>query len=223
MSGIVPTASPAYPYFAAIHIGLGMATLWALFVNGFVPFQWIDDGTPMSLWTLRISALVVFLISLIVSIGTFQNLMGFSSGAPTFLWIWYFVFGGAFALIYIVCQIILVMSLEDRWPLADIGFGVFFFVAAQVLNFAVSPRICDLAKHYVDGTFFGTMATLLAVMMVYKYWDSITKEDLEFAVGGKSNNWEINDPLLGDSAMASVSKGAEYYDPSMQAGSSQRI
>jgi hypothetical protein len=30
-------------------------------------------------------------------------------------------------------------------------------------------------------------------MMVYKYWDSITKEDLEFSVGGKANVWEIKD------------------------------
>ena len=30
--------------------------------------------------------------------------------------------------------------------------------------------------------FFSSLFTLLAVMMVYKYWDSITKEDLEFAV-----------------------------------------
>jgi hypothetical protein len=47
-------------------------------------------------------------------------------------------------------------------------------------------------------------------MMVYKFWDSITKEDLEFAVGIKSkamglwvgNTWEIRDPMLSDSAMA---------------------
>jgi hypothetical protein len=44
----------------------------------------------------------------------------------------------------------------------------------------------------------GTTCSLLAVMMVYKYWDSITKEDLEFAVGGKSNVWEVRDPLLNE-------------------------
>ncbi len=39
-------------------------------------------------------------------------------------------------------------------------------------------------------------------MMVYKYWDGLTKEDLEFAVAGKDHSWEINDPLLSDQAMA---------------------
>lgn len=37
---------------------------------------------------------------------------------------------------------------------------------------------------------------LLSVMMVYKYWDDITKEDLEFSVGSKAAVWEVKDPLL---------------------------
>jgi len=63
-----------------------------------------------------------------------------------------------------------------------------------------------MGKHYVDGIFFGTICTLLGVMMVYKYWDSITKEDLEFSVGGKSNIWEIKDPLLSDDSMMNLAR-----------------
>lgn len=33
-------------------------------------------------------------------------------------------------------------------------------------------------------------------MMVYKYWDDITREDLEFSVGSKAAVWEVKDPLL---------------------------
>jgi hypothetical protein len=50
----------------------------------------------------------------------------------------------------------------------------------------------------VDGLFFGTICSLLGVMMVYKFWHSITLDDLEFSVGGKANVWEIKeqyDPL----------------------------
>ena len=32
-----------------------------------------------------------------------------------------------------------------------------------------------------------------------QYWDSITKEDLEFSVGTKTNVWEVKEPLLDDS------------------------
>lgn len=31
-----------------------------------------------------------------------------------------------------------------------------------------------------------------------QYWDSITKEDLEFSVGTRMNNWEVKDPLPED-------------------------
>jgi len=32
--------------------------------------------------------------------------------------------------------------------------------------------------------------------MVYKYWDSITKEDLEFSVGTKQGHWDVKEPLV---------------------------
>jgi len=91
-------------------------------------------------------------------------------------------------------QIILVVNtLEDRWPLGDIAFGVFFFVAGQVILYVGSDTICTAAQHYVDGLLFATGCNLLAVMMIYKYWDSITKEDLEFSVGAKMNNWDVKE------------------------------
>lgn len=65
----------------------------------------------------------------------------------------------------------------------DIFFGVIFFLLSQAILWYGSVQICQLAVHYVDGMFFSAIFSLLAVMMVYKYWDSITKEDLEFAVG----------------------------------------
>jgi hypothetical protein len=75
----------------------------------------------------------------------------------------------------------------------DILFGVAFFVLGQIFMLVLSVQICEAAKHYIDGLFFGTVCSLLAVMMVYKYWDSITKEDLEFSVGGKANVWEVRE------------------------------
>ena len=87
-------------------------------------------------------------------------------------------------------------TLEDRWPIGDIVFGMAFFVVAQIVLLAFSVTICDAVEHYIDGLFFFTLCMLLSVMMVYKYWDSITKEDLEFSVGSKAAVWEVKDPLL---------------------------
>jgi hypothetical protein len=92
----------------------------------------------------------------------------------------------------------------------DLAFGSFFFAFGQVIEYVLSVPICDLAKHYVDGLFFGTICSLLAIMMVYKFWDGITKEDLEFSVGGKLNTWEIKDPLLNNDSMAHIGKTYGY-------------
>jgi hypothetical protein len=111
----------------------------------------------------------------------------------------FLIFGAAFILLYVGFQVVLVMTkLDDRWPLADLSFGFIFFVSGQLVQFLLSVKICQASKHYLDGMFFGAMSTLLGVMMVYKFWDSITKEDLEFAVGGKANVWDQRDPLLHD-------------------------
>ena len=138
-----------------------------------------------------------------LSIATFQKLGPFDPLNPVALWVVFFIFNGAALLIYVILQIVLVVNtLDDRWPLGDIVFGIAFFAVGQVILYVFSIDICVFAKHYIDGLFFGTIATLLSVMMVYKYWDSITKEDLEFSVGSKQNVWEVKE-LLGEDEMAS--------------------
>jgi hypothetical protein len=55
ISGIIPFSSSVYPYFVALHSAMILSTLWCLFLNGFVPFQFIEDGTAMSLWVFFIN------------------------------------------------------------------------------------------------------------------------------------------------------------------------
>ena len=46
--------------------------------------------------------------------------------------------------------------------------------------------------HYLDGYFIHYMFNLLAVMMIYKYYDAATTEDLEF-VGGNAQEKRLID------------------------------
>ncbi|ORX53938.1 hypothetical protein DM01DRAFT_1335789 [Hesseltinella vesiculosa] len=199
VTSIIPISSAVYPWFAAIHMGLISATFWCLLLNGFVGFQFAEDGTPLSLWSIRISSFVIFLVVGAIAICTFKNLGPFSYQSPGALWAFFFIINGVCFLVYVISQIILVVNtLDDRWPLGDILFGTGFFVVGLVLMFIFSVTICDSVKHYVDGLFFGAICTLLSVMMVYKYWDSITKEDLEFSVGSKQNVWEVKELMADD-------------------------
>ncbi|TFK28441.1 chitin synthase export chaperone [Coprinopsis marcescibilis] len=216
-SGIIPTANVSYPWFAAVYSGLVAATYCCLLINGFVGFQFAEDGTPLSLWFLRISCLVVWGLTFFIAIATFKGFAGFKYDQPLGLWIIYILWPLVCTVIYIVSQLILVFrTLEDRWPIGDIIFGTAFFAVAQVLLFAFSVTICDAIKHYIDGLFFFTLCMLLSVMMVYKYWDSITREDLEFSVGSKAAVWEVKDPLLNASTPMDHSEedvGSAYHAP----------
>ncbi|KAJ3302205.1 Chitin synthase, class 7 [Kappamyces sp. JEL0829] len=212
ISGIIPLSSSVYPYFTAIHTSLVVTLFWCLFFNGFVPFQFVEDGTPLSMWALRISCIVVWCISFLISILTFKNAGGLSAAAPGALFALYFIVPLAFVTVYFGLQVVMVTTtLEDRWPIVDILLAAAFFIAGEVFAFALSNQTCGLAQHYLDGMFFSTIFNLLAVMMVYKFWDSITKEDLEFSVGIKSHTWEIKDPLLSDAAMANMQNAMLDY------------
>ncbi|KAI9509868.1 chitin synthase III catalytic subunit [Russula earlei] len=211
-SNIVPTANTSYPWFAATYTGLVAAAYCCLLINGFVGFQFAEDGTPLSLWFLRISCLAVFGISFFIAIATFKSSAGFKNTKPLGLWIVYILWPLICAVIYVVSQLILVFrTLEDRWPIGDIIFGTAFFTIAQILLFAFSATICDAIKHYIDGLFFFTLCMLLSVMMVYKYWDSITREDLEFSVGSKAAVWEVKDPLLAAQDLDYAEDAASNY------------
>jgi hypothetical protein len=130
---------------------------------------------PNSAQLLRISCLVVFAAGFFVAIATFKKFAGFNYTKPIGLWIVYILWPILCTAIYVVSQLVLVFrTLDDRWPIGDIVFGAAFFAAAQVLLFGFSITICNAIKHYIDGLFFFTLCMLLSVMMVYKYWDSIT-------------------------------------------------
>ncbi|KAJ8508257.1 hypothetical protein ONZ45_g9453 [Pleurotus djamor] len=176
-SGIIPTANVSYPWFA----------VWTcLLANGFVGFQFAEDGAALSLWSFSTSP------SLNSDVQEYRRFRVKNSIGLRILYsLWPLICTD----IYIVTQLMLVFrSLDDRWPIGDIVFGTAFFTIAQALLFAFSH--CDAIQHYIDGLFFFTLCVLLSVTMVYKYWDSIKREDLEFSVGSKPAVWEVKDPLL---------------------------
>lgn len=168
-SGVIPPASGAYPYFAAVQNGFTSALCTCLLINGFVGFQLYEDGTSQSVWLLRGSSVGMFLVSGAVSILTFKNKLGLGPTNTLGLFVVLYLINGICLFIYVIMQVILVTNtLQDRWPLGDIAFGVFFFVIGQVILYVFSDTICENVQHYLDGLFFATICNLLAVMMVYK-------------------------------------------------------
>jgi hypothetical protein len=168
-SGVVAPGTAAFPYFAAAQNGLASATCVCLLINGFVGFQLYEDGTTLSVWLLRLCSLGMFMISGAVSLLTFKGWANLGPTNTVGLFVVLYIFSGIFLIVYFVMQVFLVVNtLQDRWPLGDLGFGFFFFVVGQVILYALSDTICNTVNHYLDGLFFATICNLLAVMMVYK-------------------------------------------------------
>lgn len=168
-AGVVPPGSGPWPYFVSVQNGLASAVVTCLLVNGFVGFQLYEDGTPLSLWMLRLCSLVAFVINFLVSLATFKSWAGLSPTNTIGLFVVLYILNAVQLFIYVCMQVLLVTrTLRNRWPLGNIAFGVFFFVAGQVILYAFSNPLCNAIGHYVDGTFFATVCNLLAVMMVYR-------------------------------------------------------
>ncbi len=158
-----------FPYFVAIQNGLASALCTCLLVNGFVGFQLYEDGTTLSVWMLRLSSLGMFVIGFAVSLLTFKSWAGLSPTNTTGLFVVLYVINGICVAVYFIMQFLLVMNtLQDRWPLGDLIFGLFFLVVGQLMLYVFARPMCEGISHYLDGMFFATVCNLLAVMMVYK-------------------------------------------------------
>ena len=167
-SGVIPPGSGAFAYFTAAQNGFTSAVCTSLLVNGFVGFQLYEDGTKQSVWLLRGSSIGMFILSGGISLMTFKS-WGLAPTNTLGLFAVLYLINALFLFVYVVSQVLLVTrTLQDRWPLGHIGFGVFFFVAGQVILYVFGNTICNAAHHYLDGLFFATICNLLAVMMVYK-------------------------------------------------------
>lgn len=168
-AGVVPPRSGPFPYFVAVQNGLSSALCTCLLINGFVGFQLYEDGTFLSVWLIRLTSAVMFVVSFLISLLTFKSWGGMSPTNTIALFVVLYILNAISLAIYLVMQLLLVMNtLEDRWPLGHIAFGVIVFICGQVLLYGFSDTICDNVQHYLDGLFFATFCNLLAVMMVYK-------------------------------------------------------
>lgn len=169
-AGVLPaTTDGAFSYFVAAQNGLASALCTALLINGFVGFQLYEDGTLLSIWLLRLSSIFMFAIGFVVSLLTFQGWAGLSPENTTGLFVVLYLINAICLFVYLVMQVILVVNtLQDRWPLWDLAAAVFFFVIGQVILYTFGARICEAVNHYLDGLFFATVCNLLAVMMIYK-------------------------------------------------------
>ncbi|AAS53404.1 AFR033Cp [Eremothecium gossypii ATCC 10895] len=184
--GVSPPGTLAYPYLAALQIGLAGACSWALAVMGFLGFRLWEDGTRKSMLIVRGVSMVGFLLGSLVSAITFTNWIQHHPDMKTnttALFVVMYGLNGLALLMYSVCQLVVsIFVLSNFWMTGSTILGVIFITTGQVLMYTISYEICEGVKHYLDGLFIGSICNVFALMMIYKTWDISTDEDLEFSV-----------------------------------------
>lgn len=188
--GVSPPSSGSYAYFVALQIGLASAACICLLYNGLLCFQFWEDGTKTSKWLLKIISGSWFAVNFIISLLTFKswNTM-LNPNDTTALFVVSYVLNAAILFIYFISQVILVkFALQNLWLLGALILSVIFFIVGQICCYVISLQICKGTNHYLDGLFFGSLGNVFSIMMIYKFWDMITSDDLEFSVATVENS-----------------------------------
>ncbi|KAL6885201.1 chitin synthase III catalytic subunit [Trichoderma longibrachiatum] len=182
--GEIPLGKTVRVAFSAIHIGMIIASTWILMLNAVVGYQLIDDGTPLSLALLLISAGALFVGTGYIALDTGLSWTGFWDSSYQLpnrniaLYVLYQLVPLIFIVAFFVLETVLVLRiLGELRPMIYLAAAAVFFAVGQIFNYVVSKYICDGTNGKIDGALFETLFTLLAVGMVWVFWSSITEDD----------------------------------------------
>lgn len=168
-----------------------IATTWILMLNALVGYQIVDDGTPLSLGLMVLSAAILLGGTLYITLDTGFRWTGFwdsSYDSPPnrniALYVLYQLAPLIFLVAFFVLEAILVLRiLGETRPMIYLVAALILFALGQIFNYVVSPHICEGTSGAIDGALFQTLFTLLSVVTVWIFWSSITEDDWPMQVG----------------------------------------
>ncbi|KAH7089943.1 chitin synthase III catalytic subunit [Paraphoma chrysanthemicola] len=170
--------------FVAIHIAAITATSWILMLNGAVGYQLLDDGTAVSIGLLLISSLLIFIGTGYIALDTGFSWTGYwddTLGTPNqayALYTLYQLVPLVFLVIFFLLEAFLVLRiLGERKPMLYLIGAALLFAIGQIFQYVVSVHICNGTDGKINGGLFESLFTLLAVVMVWVFWSSITEDD----------------------------------------------
>jgi len=182
--GGFPLNSSVRLAFVAIHIAAITATSWILMLNGAVGYQLLDDGTAVSIGLLLISSLLIFIGTGYIALDTgfswtsyWDDTLGTPNQAYA-LYTLYQLVPLVFLVIFFLLEAFLVLRiLGERKPMLYLIGAALLFAIGQIFQYVISVHICNGTDGKINGGLFESLFTLLAVIMVWVFWSSITEDD----------------------------------------------
>ncbi|KAF2200248.1 hypothetical protein GQ43DRAFT_464137 [Delitschia confertaspora ATCC 74209] len=182
--GGFPLNSSVRRAFTAVHIAAIVATLWILMLNGIVGYQLLDDGTPMSIGLILVSATILFVGTGYIALDTGFSWTGYWDSSLTgdnrayALYTLYQLVPIVFLVVFFLLETFLVLRiLGERKPMLYLSSAALLFAIAQIFQYVASVHICNGTHGKINGGLFETLFTMLAVVMVWIFWSSITEDD----------------------------------------------
>lgn len=181
--------------FTAIHLGAIVGTIWILLLNALVGFQLMDDGTPLSVGLILLSAVALFVGTAYIALDTgfsWTNRFDPSLTNPNRnigLYVLYQLAPLVFLVVFFVLETYLVLRvLGEKKPLLYLLAAALLFAIGQIFQYVISTHICRGTDGKIDGALFETLFTLLSVVMLWIFWSSITEDDWPPPVGAGTTN-----------------------------------
>lgn len=182
--------------FVAVHIAAIVATTWVLMLNGLVGYQLLDDGTPISVGLLLISAVIVFVGTGYIALDTGFSWTGYWDDTlplPNQAYALYTLYQLAplvFLVVFFCLESYLVLRiLGERKPMLYLLGAALLFAIGQVFQYVISVHICSGTDGKINGGLFSTLFTLLSVVMIWVFWSSITEDDWPMPTVGGSGTY----------------------------------
>ncbi|KXJ96965.1 chitin synthase export chaperone [Microdochium bolleyi] len=182
--GEFPLNSKVRIVFTGIHLGMITATTWILMLNAVVGYQVIDDGTPLSVALFFASAAALLVGTGYITMDTGFGWTGYWNDSHVSpyrniaLYVLYQLAPLVFLVAFLVLEAILVLRvLGEVRPMIYLVAAALLFAIGQIFTYVVSRYICEGSAGKIDGSLFETLFTLLAVVMVWIFWSSITEDD----------------------------------------------
>eukprot|EP00834_Sanchytrium_tribonematis_P003268 NODE_121_length_17861_cov_0.498480.p5 type:complete len:285 gc:universal NODE_121_length_17861_cov_0.498480:4671-5525(+) len=175
----VPSLSDHLPQVAAAYCAFICGFFWVLFMNGFVGYQVVEDGSVLSVWGILLSSLLFSFIGGYYSYGVGWGGISLlpipKSNSPTLygiLLIWPLIS----MVLYCGLMVILVFkNLSQRKPIVYLFVSAILMIFSCVFSFALTDQICSGSNKSLSGLPFGVIFGFLAYCMLFKFWFSITE------------------------------------------------